>query len=540
MTIDERPSPTQPALGIETASRAVRTAARAAGAGVYLGTGPGGWAWAGPERSTLVLGPSRSGKTSSLVIPNVLAAPGAVVSTSTKPDVLEATGSSRAVDGWALLYDPSGTVAAPPGVTRVGWSPVTAAGAWEGALLTADAMVRTAGSAAGAATTGGDHWGERARALLAPLLHAAALDGRRMSSVLSWVDRHEGSAALDILLGRLGERAVATDLLAGILSTDGREQSGIWSTTSGALSAYRAPAALSSTEPPFLDADAFCAGANALYICAPSRLQEQLAPLVVGVLSDVRDAAYARALHHDDVPPVLLALDEVANIAPIPDLPAMVSEGAGQGLLTLACLQDLSQARHRWGPRADAFLSLFGTTVVLGGIADLRTLEALSALAGEVELPTRSVGATRGHDGRLQPSTSTATIWRRRLSVDQIGRGRPGSALAVDAANRFGWIGLTPAHRTGPWRELLDHDRHRPPAVRSLGDDGSRRSSPSPVFGEVADLSDRPGTRPRSSVIERHPGEPERSRPHRWPARTIRCRTSRKWTSCRAPMAVGS
>ena len=48
-------------------------------------------------------------------------------------------------------------------------------------------------------------------------------------------------------------------------------------------------------------------------------------------------------------PPTLLALDEVANIAPIPDLPAMVSEGAGQGLLVLACLQDLSQARVRWG-----------------------------------------------------------------------------------------------------------------------------------------------------------------------------------------------
>ena len=78
--------------------------------------------------------------------------------------------------------------------------------------------------------------------------------------------------------------------------------------------------------------------------------------------------------------PVVLALDEVANIAPIPDLPAMVSEGGGQGLLTLACLQDLSQARGRWGSAAEGFLSLFGTTVVLPGIGDVRTLEALSAL----------------------------------------------------------------------------------------------------------------------------------------------------------------
>ncbi len=82
----------------------------------------------------------------------------------------------------------------------------------------------------------------------------------------------------------------------------------------------------------------------------------------------------------------MLALDEVANIAPVPDLPAMVSEGGSQGVVTLACLQDLSQARGRWGVAADGFLSLFGTTVVLPGIGDVHTLEALSALAGEEEV----------------------------------------------------------------------------------------------------------------------------------------------------------
>ncbi len=125
------------------------------------------------------------------------------------------------------------------------------------------------------------------------------------------------------------------------------------------------------------------------------------APLVVGLLTDIRSAAYARSgtpAPDRSAPtrrpaPVVLALDEVANIAPIPDLPSMVSEGAGQGLLTLACLQDLSQARARWGGAAEGFFSLFGTTVVLPGIGDVRTLEALSALAGEEEVRTRSVSA---------------------------------------------------------------------------------------------------------------------------------------------------
>lgn len=453
---------------------AVREAAWRAGCGIYLGDAGGGWAWAGPERSTLVLGPSRSGKTSSLVIPNVLAAPGAVVSTSTKPDVLRATAASRAVAGWPLLYDPSGTVEVPPGVTRVGWSPVGASADWDGALATADAMVRAAGRGdAPSWSSGHEHWSERATALLAPLLHAASLDGAPMATVLRWVDRHEGDAAMRILGTRLGDDALATNVLTGILATDEREQSGIWSTASGVLGAYRSRAALASTEPPFLDADAFCEGASTLYVCAAGRQQRLLAPMVVGVVHHVRDAAYRRAALGAGGAPVLLALDEVANIAPVPDLPAMVSEGAGQGLLTLAALQDLSQARRRWGPEAAAFPSLFGTTVVLGGIADMPTLEALSALAGEAEVPTRTVGTSSGAGGRLHASVSVGTVQRRRLPVDAVARGLPGVAMALDARNRVGWVRLTPAHATAPWRELVAPDR-----TRSLRDAPGRLVAP--------------------------------------------------------------
>jgi len=437
---------------------ALRAASLAAGAGIYLGAGAGGWAWAEPERSALVLGPSRSGKTSALVVPNVLAAPGPVVSTSTKPDVLAATAGARGAAGRALLYDPSGTVRPPPGVTRVGWSPVNAALDWDDALLTADAMVRAARPAVRLGAGAEEHWTERAGSLLAPLLHGAALVGHPMGSVVRWVDRHDGSEALSVLAGRPGDGGPAADVLAGILTTDEREQSGIWSTASGVLGAYRSSAALASTEPPFLEAGSFCSASNTLYVCAAGRRQRLLAPLVVGLLTELRDAAYRQA---GQGPPLLAALDEVANIAPIPDLPAMVSEGGGQGLVTLACLQDLSQARARWGEEASSFLSLFGTTLVLGGIADMATLEALSALGGDIEVASRTVGAAAGRDGKVRPSTTVSGILRRRLPVDVIARGRPGQALALDAHNRIGWVGLTPAHRDRPWRDLLGRGADR-------------------------------------------------------------------------------
>jgi len=206
---------------------------------------------------------------------------------------------------------------------------------------------------------------------------------------------------------------------------------------------------------------------------------------VVGFLDDVRRATYARAATGPgpSAPPVVLALDELANIAPLPGLPALVSEGGGQGLLTLACFQDLSQARHRWPVRADGFPSLFGTTVVLPGIGDVQTLEALSVLSGDAELVTRSV--TRGRvltdrpfgdllsGGRPQVGEQLSTQWRRRLAPDQITRGMPGGALTFDRTNQPGWIPLAPAHACEPWRSLTTRSREMTREA-TLGDGRTR------------------------------------------------------------------
>jgi type IV secretion system protein VirD4 len=431
---------------------------RVARHGIYVGRGANGWMWSGPQCSTLVLGPPRSGKTSSLVIPNILLSDGAVVSTSTKPDVMQATAPSRSREGWSFLYDPSGEVACPPGVERVGWSPLTTASDWDAAVVTADAMVgasRMSGPASGE-----QHWTERAGALLSTLLHAAAREDLTMREVLRWIDRHNGAPALEILTASAGGGDPATDLLGGIVATDSREQSGIWSTTSGVLAAYRTAGALSSTTTAPLDLPAFCDGPNTLYVCSTGRRQRQFAPLVVAIVGDVRDAAYARSRDGRAGPATLLALDEVANIAPIPDLPAMVSEGAGQGLLVLACLQDLSQARSRWGRAADGFLSLFGTTVVLRGIADTTTLRDLSALAGDREVASTTVSRSVGRWGRIRPSTSVGSTREARLPVDAVAHGAEGRALVLGPDKEVRQVALTPAHERSPWRELLPPVRH--------------------------------------------------------------------------------
>ena len=457
-----RPAPSRPSEPVIDAA-AVRAHSLRLGGGAYLGIAPGGrWVTADPEHAVMVLGPPRSGKTSAIVIPSVLAAPGAVVSTATKPDVLDATWRSRRQIGQVWLYDPSGERQEwPAGIRRLCWSPVPAASTWDGALLMARAMAAGGSSAKG--TTNEHHWRERSTALLAPLLHAAHLTDRQVTHVLTWVLRAELEPARKALEDHGAH--VAADMLAGIAKTDERERSSILSATAGVLAAYNADATRRNAAHPNFDPDQFAASTDTIYITAPAHKQALCAPLVVGLLEQIRHATYqqAPAATRDGRPPVYLCLDEVANIAPIHDLPALVSEAGGQHLHVMVCLQDLSQARKRWGENtADGFLSLFQTKVILNGIADPKTLEAISLCLGEYdrELVTHTLGRSQTKPDLFDtpPPTDTEnvayhTARQRTLSPGEIARLPPGRALHLQGT-RWRLIRSTAWHRTLPWKRI--------------------------------------------------------------------------------------
>lgn len=427
----------------------------------YLGLGERGWALAGVGSGVLVLGPPRSGKTSAIVVPAMLAANGGVVSTSTKLDVVQATASARRRLGRCWLFDPSGQVEVPKGITPLRWSPVEGSRRWDGALVMARGMLGATRPAGG--TLDASHWEERAETLLAPLLHAAALDGQGMEFVFRAVHRCELHTATTILA--TNQAGLALDVLERIAATEARERSSIFSTAAGVLAAYRSPSALAQASSPNFDPGLFPTSADTVYVCAPGRQQTLVAPIVVGLIEEIRSATYAHAAQMAVAggivdPPVLLALDEVANVAPIPDLAGIVSDGAGQGLLTLACLQDLSQARVRWGHAAEGFMSLFGTKVILPGIGDLRTLEQISALGGDTDVPQHSVSRVAWRPWRASnrlPRYTTTTYSRRqrRLPVDAVVQGLGGHALMIDGPRAPVWIRLTPWYATSPWSEIV-------------------------------------------------------------------------------------
>ena len=407
----------RPLLG-PAASAPSRTADRA---GLYLGWGERGPVRGRPDEHLLVLGPPRSGKTTRVLCFGLLTHPGPAVVTSTKPDVFFLTAWARARLGRVWLWCPGGNLEVPEGAEELCWSPVVGCEAWDEAVARAHALSTAARPDPSAHDA---HWVERAQALLAPLLHAAAIGKGDMAVVLSWLHRRDLRVPLSLLDETSSRRAA--DVLVGIAQTEAREQSGIFSTADSLLAAYRTDAALQAARFPNFDPAEFARSTDTVYICAPGTAQALYAPLVVALLDQVRRAVYA----DPPSPATLFALDELAHVAPLPDLAATVAEGGSQGLLVLACLQDLSQARHRWGTQADGFLTLFTHKLVLPGIADTTTLKALSDLAGEVSVRVRSTNLTHVLL-RRHASTTWSTRRQPRLPVDAIARGYPGAALLV-------------------------------------------------------------------------------------------------------------
>ncbi len=434
---------------------------QALGGGAYLGVDQQGeWVTATPHSATLVLGPPRSGKTMDVEIPTIIAASGPVISTATKPEVMEATMFARAEIGDVWLFDPSGEYTEmPQGLRRLCWSPVAAATTWDAALLTSRAM--TACTRVGAGTTNETHWTERAAALLAPLLLTANLIERPIEDVLRWTLRQDLVPAMEFLAG--GQYAIAADVLVGIQRTDTRERSSIFSAAAGVLSAYNSDGARHTAADPNFDADEFVLSTDTIYITAPEHHQAFSAPLIVGMLEQVRHACYRAAAKRYSAQRMLWVLDEFANIAPIPDVLALASQAGGQRLDLMLGLQDLGQVASRYGQHvADAFMTLFQTKLILKGVSDPRTLEAISQVIGDYDREIISNSSGTSESGELfsppgkNQSTSYQTHRQRIVAPSDIADLPDRHGLLLRGAS-WDLIETTRWFESEPWTSIGNH-----------------------------------------------------------------------------------
>ena len=313
--------------------------------------------------------------------------------------------------GPVAVFDPQQLAAGVPGGLR--WSPV------RGCELPQTAMIRARGLAAGTGMTrgveGGDFWAGQTEAVLRGLLHAAAVDGRGAADLYRWSLDPAGCADAVAILARSGAAPGWDDALDQAVNADPRTRDSIWLGVRQALSSLADPRVLDAVTPraaEAFDPAAFLSDRGTLFVLGTASGAGAAAALVAALVEDMVETARRIAAASPGGrldPPLLLALDEIGNLAPLPSLPALMAEGGGTGITTVAVLQSLSQARDRWGEQAantiwDAAIA----KVILGGGSNARDLADLSALIGERDEDVHST--SRDHRGGRTTSWNTRRI----------------------------------------------------------------------------------------------------------------------------------
>lgn len=356
--------------------------------GYLLGHSHGKGVWASVEDSILLLGPPRSGKGLHVVINAILDAPGAVITTATRPDNIAATLTARQERGPVAVFDPQQLAEGLPAGLR--WSPV------RGCQYPLTAMIRATGlaSATGLSTGGvesGGFWEGKTRTALQALLHAAALDNRSPSELFAWTLSPSAAAdAVAILASHPRAAPGWADSLESTIHADPRTRDSIWMGVSLALSCLADPRVLDAVSPRAgeqFDPEAFLTSNGTLYLLATGAGAGASWSLVAAFIEDLVETARHLAAASPGArldPPLLLALDEIGNLSPLPSLPVLMAEGGGTGITTMPVLQSLSQARDKWGDHAaGAIWDASIVKVILGGTSSARDLQDLSALIGE-------------------------------------------------------------------------------------------------------------------------------------------------------------
>jgi type IV secretory pathway TraG/TraD family ATPase VirD4 len=343
----------------------------------------------------------RSGKTTAQAIPFVLSAPGAVIATSNKADLWAATASLRAaVGGRVWLFDPQHITYQPQSWW---WDPLRGLRSVEDAHRLAGHFVLTV-----ADEHRRDLWGPAAQDLLAALFLAAASSRHTLHDVAGWLNEPAVPTPIE-LLADAGYTAMAASL-RGAQNGAVETRDGIYQTARTAARAMTDPQIMAWVTPPergllpVFDPAEFAASRDTLYLLSKSR--SAAAPLIAALSDTAMRAAERRAerLGGRLDPPLVVPLDEAANICRIADLPDLYSHLGSRGITPVTILQSYEQGVTVWGEHGMAALWGAATKKIIGaGVDSPRLTRDLATLVGQHDVPVRTLNYG---DGRVSESVS--------------------------------------------------------------------------------------------------------------------------------------
>ncbi|CCE76604.1 type IV secretory system conjugative DNA transfer family protein [Clavibacter nebraskensis] len=380
----------------------------------------GGMLYASWEDVVVGIAGPRVGKTTSLVVPAILAAPGALVTTSNKPDVVRATRDLRAGVGTAWVFDPQQVVDEEP---TWWWDPLSS--------VTDDtSAAKLAGHfAAGSreADDRGDAFFDAAgKDLLTGLLLAAALDRRPITDVLGWLTDPDEREMVAIL--RRGGYPLIADDVESASRTSPRQRDGVYATArkmaacvrSSRINRWITPAGgdAAADPRPRLDPDAFVRSTDTLYSLSVEG-EGTAAPLVTALT---------------------VAIVEAANVCRWKELPDLYSHLGSRGIPVLSIFQSYAQGVDVFGHEGMRKLfSAANEVVYLGGVKEAEWLRELSELIGDYDHETVSSSTTRG-----VRSASVQNDRRRILDTSELAELPRGRAVLLASGVRASMIATVP------------------------------------------------------------------------------------------------
>ncbi|WP_330293743.1 type IV secretory system conjugative DNA transfer family protein [Streptomyces sp. NBC_00576] len=270
---------------------------------------------------------------------------------TSNPTLWQETKDARARLGPTLLYDPTHLCDTP---ARLHWPPTTGcedrptAAARAAALLT---PVRPTAKIDRTTT-------ETAETLLRSYLHAAAIDARTIRHVHRWSQGTNVQEAVRILRTNPKAASGAAGELEAALTAHPERRDMAQELTSRALAALsmvNIREACTANRSDALVLDSFIAEGGTLYVVGEPiedpRTNPGAMPLLTALAASVVERGRRMAERSSSGrldPPLTLVLDDVAAVAPLPQLPELIATGADRGMPTLALLRSREQLRARW------------------------------------------------------------------------------------------------------------------------------------------------------------------------------------------------
>lgn len=415
--------------------------------------------WASWEDLFLIIFGPRMGKTTSQVIPAIVDAPGVVVTTSNKRDIVDDTITITRARGQVWVFDPQNIAC---GVDQQRWyfDPLDMVRRDPDMM---DAQAEALADIFRCAALGDGHaaenayWVNAGRELLSCLFLAAALDRRPITDVFSWVTDPSDPTPLQIL-SQHPEWVAQNDSLRATGLLPEVTKGGVYgqAKTMAAPLGRRAAAKWVTPDPQakrFSACDFVRDSTPTLYILSKDGADNAAALTTALVAAVMQEAERFGESCGGRLPvPLVAALDEAANVVKWPELPQLYSHYGSRSIIVMTILQSYAQGVRVWGEQGmEALWSAASILMYGGGVKDDVMLRKMEDLIGEATMPTTSVSSS--HDGR---STSTSYHERKIVTKAELAALQQWRAVVFSSKRRPVIVELVPFWKR-PWPQPIRH-----------------------------------------------------------------------------------